>query len=132
MIEEINYNQTIKYTKGLEDGISTSLKAKLSFKDETAPNRVKEVKMRLKWKEKWGPLRKYLEDKKNLSYAGLGNVPNKNFHFRGLEKDLEVKLKENLRKLSLEIEVNSPNNTPRENMLNVEALNTFILTGKDD
>lgn len=130
MIDYVNYQQVEKANPKNKNYLETTLKANLSFKQEVAPNDVKEVRIRLKWKEVWGSLRKYLEDKENLSYEGLGNVPNKNVHFRGLEKDLEVKLEENLSKLKLNINITSNKDILRKDMLDLEALNTFILTGK--
>lgn len=126
MLISSEYNQAIKYAKGLEEGIFTSLTARLGFKEEVAPKDVESVKYRLKW-ETIGPLKNYLKEKENFS---LEDFHSKNPYFKRLTDNAKFELKANLRKLSLEIKITSQNDVPRKDMLNLDALNNFILTGK--
>jgi len=126
MLIDLEYSQAIKYTEGLEDGIFTSLKAKLSFKEEVAPKDVPDIQERLKWKEPVDSLRNYFNyvEKMNIQTPLAGQKK----YFLGSER--KVRLKENLRRLRLEIKITSKGDILKKDMFDLEALNTFILTGK--
>lgn len=127
MIDYINYQQVKRTNPKNKEYLKTTLTARLEFKDEVAPKDIEDVQKRLKWRKEieGNYLRKYLKDVGKMTLHTPLNGSSK--YFSGFEK--KVRLKENLKKLKLDIKITSNNDLLRTDMFDLEALNTFILTG---
>lgn len=129
----------IKHVIKVDEGeAKTTFKAELSFKDEITPNQRKEIRKRLacgNFERYWRNtaemnLEKYLY-KKHFKYSkeqGIMEEITYLAHRGGLSQ--KYKFKPQKRNLGLNISAKIEGEAKLEDMINLEELNTFILTGK--
>lgn len=113
------------------------LHAVFDFSKEIAPKSHREVTERIQCDED-GQLHRYLVEKEGLRYASIASyirripslaiTPGCWYTFDSPEKMVRVNCKES--ELKLVIEANAAQNIPLEQILNLDALNKFILTGE--
>ncbi len=119
MIIYRKYTQEKTNGNTMKERTRTTLEAKFRFKSETAPINREDIKNRT---NKKGPLSDYLKDFEKLPYD----------EFTGTYHTLTRQgyIIRRFRGLGINIKVVSEKNLKPEEMLNLESLNTFILTGK--
>ena len=102
------------------------LKAKLSFKEEIAPKEYPAVKKRLEVSSthlNQTPLGNYLMDVEKLEYSC-------DYAKDWSDKNRNLIIKSNKRRLSLEVNVSSDKGLEREELLNISKLYQFVSTGE--
>ena len=116
--------------------INTILEAELRFRDEIAPKDRKNIINRLCGKvygrnQEPGmlseyPLNDYLSRVEKIVYNQL----NEKYFDANSDKARKISIKKRIFKFGLDIKIVSPHDIQSNEMLNLEDLDTFILTGK--
>jgi hypothetical protein len=115
-------NSVYKVSRDSKGNIETTLDAKLRFVDETAPKDKKDIKERMNI-SKSGGLTEYL-----INYEAIGNrMLNKRYYLHR-KINGKIGIYKAFPKLGINIEVSFLGKIPEEKILNLEALNKFILT----
>ena len=114
--EKMNQQEVLGKTK-------TILEAKLRFKEEVAPINRDDVKNRMYGKDL---LSNYLNEVEEIR---PDNFPGSTYD-RNLDKRRTVIIKKDRWGMGIDIKVSSFKSLKREELLNLDALNNFILTGE--
>ena len=114
--EKMNQQEVLGKTK-------TILEAKLRFKEEVAPINRDDVKNRLYGRDL---LSNYLNEVEEIR---PDNFPGSTYD-RNLDKRRTVIIKKDRWGMGIDIKVSSFKSLKREELLNLDALNNFILTGE--
>jgi hypothetical protein len=123
---------TYEYTqKGSSaPGVSTILKASFRFKDEVAPENRGQIWNRLMPPNKNNNcsfLNEYLEEVEMIRHNSIFNG---NYYELNRNKDRKISLSRHKFRLGLDILVISKKELGKRDMLDLEKLNKFILTGE--
>jgi hypothetical protein len=123
-------------------GTSALFKVRMNFKDEVSPNNVEKVKERLSYNKEDPIDYFYYSKKSNIATYLIDNGWKQSYErvnlnwgsiYDRFNKDgVQMKLNVSKRKLRLEIIAKSKRKIKNEEIINVDELNNFILTGEYD
>jgi hypothetical protein len=103
--------------------VETNLEAKLRFNKEVAQEEIADVKERMDYKK--SKLRNYLEKVENISYK------NDSWGFyRNCKPLVGLRMRRRSSELGLDVKVLAISSLTSKQMLDLNALNNFILTGE--